>query len=300
MKLEGVFKNLLLTAVIAASVAACGVGGIGGGGSSAPATTSTVATTQAVISSSNATKVATASTTNLSTAQSISEAYSLKPYFKPGAAPVYDDGFGKPLADAIAALDAPKATGSSTGSCGGSYTYTTSTASASFVFTNYCSGSTTMNGTITATGTSANATITIDLTMTTSSATATMTGTVTATKTTASHTIGLNLTFKATSGSTTYYVKLENYNMTLTISGSTYSETVTGRFYYDQTGYVDLTTPTPLTGSYSTGSIGSPTGGELRMTGGGTPSTIVRAVYAGTGKAAYSYSLDGGTTWIAI
>lgn len=112
-----------------------------------------------------------------------------------------------------------------------------------------------MNGTISATGSSANATVTIDLTMvtTTSNSTYTMAGTVTAAKTATSHTIG----------------------MTLTISGSTYSETVTGRFYYDQTGYVDLTTPTPLTGSYSTSSIGLPPSGELRMTYGGTTWTVI-------------------------
>lgn len=288
-------KKLLITVALAVLFAACG----GGGGGSTAATTSTVATTQATVSSSNASTIAASTTTNLSLAQSISVAYHLKPYFKPGsAAPAYDDGFGKPLADAIAALDGPRATGSLTGSCGGTYTYTTSASSASFVFANYCSGGTTINGTITASGSSSSATVTMsNLTITSSTASIAMDGTFTAAMTTTSDTFTMTLTITATSGGTTYYAKMENFTMTITHSGSTYSETVTGRFYYNTTGYVDITTPTALTGTYSTGSIGAPKSGEMRLTGGGN--TIARVVYT-NGVAAYSYSLNGGTSWTAI
>ncbi|MBI5636940.1 MAG: hypothetical protein HZA03_03100 [Nitrospinae bacterium] len=291
-------KKLLITVALAVFLAACGGGG-SGTAATTTTTTSTVATSQATVSSSNASTITSSATTNLNMAQSIAVAYHLKPYFKPGsAAPVYDDGFGKPLADAIAALDGPRATGSYTGSCGGTLTYTTSATSASFVFASYCSGGTTINGTISATGSSSSATVTIsNLTVSTSSSSVSMDGTFTAAMTATSNTFTMTLTVTATSGGTTYYAKMENFKMTLTISGSTYSETVTGRFYYNTTGYVDITTPAAITGTYSTGYIGSPKSGEMRLTGGG--STIARVVYT-NGVAAYSYSTNGGTSWTAI
>lgn len=299
-------RKVLFTLAIAAIFAACGGGGGGGA-------TYNGVTTPAIISSSNASSVASSAAVSLTEVQKISVSNQLKPYLKPqGGANVMESPFAKPIADAIAALDNPRTSigpiaGSCTdvpGSMSGTYNPPSgsSTGSFSFTFTNYCTGSTTatgeiMNGTLSASGTSTTYTLTMNLTVSQGSSSGSMKGSMSAGKTATS--LPYTLTFSATLllsetvGGVTQVAKMDNFVITLALTTSTFSETISGGFCYDQVGCVTFSTPVALTGSASSGVPGLINNGTLQMDG--ASPTALRIVWT-SGVATYSYTADG-TSW---
>lgn len=308
-------KKLLFAFSAVVLLVACGGGGGGGGGSSSDTGTGTgtgVATTQAVITSSNASTMATQSSTLLTQAQSISVAFipaskpilksSLKEALKPqGGANGSDDTFARLVADAMATLDAPRSSYTGQGSCGGSMTIdSTGTATnpdVSIVFANYNDCVSTADGLLRVTGTRTSFSMTMDLTITRGSDTATMKGAFSGSGSSTSVSITMTLEVSGTTSGTPYYAKIENYVMNYTLTSTAYTLDLSGRFYYDKTGYVDLWTPVLLSGTAAGNRPTSViTSGEIRMQG---SNGFIKCVYT-AGTAAYFYSLDGGATWIAI
>lgn len=305
-------KKALIAIAITVFISACGGGG---GGSSTSVSTGTgastgtstgLATTQAVITAENASTMANQSSSLLTQAQGISLAYHLKAAFKPyiksalkpqGDAGVFEDAFANVVADAIAALGGPRAAYTLQGACGGTLTMDVTSGSSAYTFANYCAGGTTMNGSLSMSGSSSNYSLTMDLTIISSSATVSMKGTISGAWSSTSISISMTLTCSGTTGGKTYNAKMENYQMTYTLSNSAYTFSLSGKFYFDQYGYVTLSTPVLLTGSAAGGVPSSQIdSGTIMLQAGGN--TATKCVYT-AGTPACSYTLNG-TTWIPV